>query len=341
MPTPNFAQLKSVLLTSGLQQKDNALYQVINQLLSYMSQFQRDVNSGAAGSSSSSGASANNTYLTETNEIANLPNSRRVLAGDYIAFDDAVANIRTISGSEWSVLTNGDPVSPELIFAGGDVIMTHIPQGVMLLEQVLLRGTRAGQPAANAVAPGTLYSVSDEGIIEQSDGTAWSLWSSVATFSRGITLSGTITTGFKGMIRIPINATIVGWSIMSDVSMDIEYDIMVDDPGVTFPPTTSIVAAAPPALVAQDFNDDTTLTGWTEDVNAGDVMAFSVTSVTGTPGFVALQVDLISRQQWQLSATFFFNHPTALMHYSVHGAHLFVTYQSQLEHGFRLVIQAR
>lgn len=30
-------------------------------------------------------------------------------------------------GSEWSVLTNGDSADPELIFAGGDVIMIEIP----------------------------------------------------------------------------------------------------------------------------------------------------------------------------------------------------------------------
>lgn len=28
---------------------------------------------------------------------------------------------------EWSVLTNGDPTTPELIFAGGDVIMVRVP----------------------------------------------------------------------------------------------------------------------------------------------------------------------------------------------------------------------
>lgn len=33
------------------------------------------------------------------------------------------ANIPPVSDPQWSVLTNGDPVTPELIFAGGDVIM--------------------------------------------------------------------------------------------------------------------------------------------------------------------------------------------------------------------------
>lgn len=43
-----------------------------------------------------------------------------------------------------------------------------------LLETVLLQGTRAAQPAASAVGPASLYSVTDEDfLIEQSDGAAW------------------------------------------------------------------------------------------------------------------------------------------------------------------------
>ena len=129
MPNVNFANLKSVLLTSGIQQKDNALFQVLDQLITFCIQFQNNVASGATGGggSGSSGANPNLTYLTEIDESANLPNSRALLAGLYIALDTAIANQMTIRSSEWSVLTNGDPVTPELIFAGGDVIMTHIP----------------------------------------------------------------------------------------------------------------------------------------------------------------------------------------------------------------------
>lgn len=46
----------------------------------------------------------------------------------------------------------------------------------MILEEVLLIGTRGAQPLATAVAPGTLYSVTDEYVIEQSDGAAWTTY---------------------------------------------------------------------------------------------------------------------------------------------------------------------
>jgi hypothetical protein len=48
----------------------------------------------------------------------------------------------------------------------------------MKLEDVLLKGDRASQPAANTVASGTLYCVDDEDfIIEQSNGSVWSEYS--------------------------------------------------------------------------------------------------------------------------------------------------------------------
>lgn len=46
------------------------------------------------------------------------------------------------------------------------------------LDDLLLRGTRASQPAATEVVAGTLYSVTDEASrLERSDGTSWALYS--------------------------------------------------------------------------------------------------------------------------------------------------------------------
>ncbi len=39
------------------------------------------------------------TYLTETDETADLPNSRQLLAGTNVTFDDSVAGQRTVSAS--------------------------------------------------------------------------------------------------------------------------------------------------------------------------------------------------------------------------------------------------
>lgn len=132
-------------MTSGLQQKDNALFQVISQLIDAVRQFVDQTDSiigDGDGGGGGSFAPIDSSFITFDNESAGLPNSRQILAGDFIHFDSLTPNELTIHGAEWSVLTDGDPnagteyewsvltdgdlVAPELIFANGDVIMTHI-----------------------------------------------------------------------------------------------------------------------------------------------------------------------------------------------------------------------
>lgn len=116
----------------------------------------------------------------------------------------------------------------------------------------------------------------------------------IGIVSRGVTLAGTITTGLKGIVRVPFNATVLGWAVMADVATTITFDVAANAP-VTYPPSTSIVASAPPKLTAQGFNSDVALAGWTTTLNAGDLLAFRVSAITGTPAFVTLQLDLGAR----------------------------------------------
>jgi hypothetical protein len=53
----------------------------------------------------------------------------------------------------------------------------------MKLEDVILRDTRANQPAANAVASGTLYFVTDELVTERSNGSAWQTYTDAGSGS--------------------------------------------------------------------------------------------------------------------------------------------------------------
>jgi hypothetical protein len=57
------------------------------------------------------------------------------------------------------------------------------------LQNVILRGTRANQPAATAVSAGALYYVTDEFLTERSTGSAWESYSGSAS---------AITYDFKG-----------------------------------------------------------------------------------------------------------------------------------------------
>jgi hypothetical protein len=49
-----------------------------------------------------------------------------------------------------------------------------------MLEDAILRGTRGAQPAANTVGTGAIYYVTDESVLERSDGAAWESYSGIA-----------------------------------------------------------------------------------------------------------------------------------------------------------------
>lgn len=120
-------RLYSALLNSGLQNKDPALYQVIYQLIGAISKLKLET---LGSSSSSSSSIRNSTYITGNNETGSLPNSRQLLAGLGISFDDTVVGRRTINssgGSYWAPLTDGDLDETDLIFADGECIMVNVP----------------------------------------------------------------------------------------------------------------------------------------------------------------------------------------------------------------------
>lgn len=76
-------RLKSQLLKSGLQSKDQVLFQIINQLIDAVSSNTSSLSSTLAGGGSGGAASSAATYITEDIE-AGLPNSRQIIAGSGI-----------------------------------------------------------------------------------------------------------------------------------------------------------------------------------------------------------------------------------------------------------------
>src|SRR5882672_8022128 len=115
-------RLKAQLLTSGLQQTNNALFQVIVQLIDALTD---TLGSGSSGSVTVDlTAVKDKTYLTELNETAFLPSSRQILAGLGITLDNSVAGKLTISVNNglssvgyWTPLTDGDVLEMDLISA--------------------------------------------------------------------------------------------------------------------------------------------------------------------------------------------------------------------------------
>jgi len=90
-----------------------------------------------------------------------------------------------------------------------------------------------------------------------------------------------ITTGIKGDIFVDYACTINSVTMLADQSGSIQVDIWKDD-YADFPPTDadSITASAVPAISSATTEQDSTLTGWTTSISAGDVLRFNVDSCT-------------------------------------------------------------
>lgn len=98
----------------------------------------------------------------------------------------------------------------------------------------------------------------------------------------GTTIDGggaAITTGQKGYIEVPFACTIVQATLLADVSGSIVVDVWKDT-YANYPPTVAdtITAAAKPTISAALKSQDSTLTGWTTSVSAGDIIGFNVDS---------------------------------------------------------------
>lgn len=93
-----------------------------------------------------------------------------------------------------------------------------------------------------------------------------------------------ITTGPKAGVSIPFDGVITGWTIFEGTSTT--ASIVVDiwkDSYANYPPDVSdtIAASAKPTLSSAVKNQNTTLTGWSTTVTAGDFIRPNVDSVSG------------------------------------------------------------
>jgi hypothetical protein len=94
--------------------------------------------------------------------------------------------------------------------------------------------------------------------------------------------NGTVlSTGVMGDTQVPFACTITGVTVLGDQSGSAVVDIWKDTLA-NFPPTDAdtITASATPTLSSVTKYEDTTLTGWTTAITAGDVLRFNLDSVT-------------------------------------------------------------
>lgn len=91
-----------------------------------------------------------------------------------------------------------------------------------------------------------------------------------------------LTTGMKCRIPISFDATIMSHTLIADTTGSIVLDVWKDT-YANYPPTVAdtIAAAAKPTLSAAQKATDSTLTGWTTTINAGDILLANIDSVSG------------------------------------------------------------
>jgi hypothetical protein len=88
-----------------------------------------------------------------------------------------------------------------------------------------------------------------------------------------------VSTGIAGDLEVPFACTITGATLLANVAGNLVIDIW-KAPFASFPPVlgNSIVSATPPTLSAAASSKNTTLTGWTTAIAAGDILRFNVNS---------------------------------------------------------------
>lgn len=92
----------------------------------------------------------------------------------------------------------------------------------------------------------------------------------------GVSNSTTISTGEKGRKVVPINGTLVGWSIIADPAATASVALWKANAAT---PTISdkITGVTPPSITAGEFTQSTSFAGWsTTAVVKGDVIALEV-----------------------------------------------------------------
>lgn len=90
----------------------------------------------------------------------------------------------------------------------------------MNLEDVLLQGIRADQPVASDVAEGSLYYVTDEGLLEQSLSLAWTEYSDPAATTAITALTGDVTATGPGSVAATIANDAVTFAKMQNIATD-------------------------------------------------------------------------------------------------------------------------
>ena len=131
---PDFSSLITSLDNSKTQTSNYSLYQTIFFLIQNTQRARALILKDIKELETDLNSILDAELLTASDETAVFPNSRELLAGTGITFDDTIANQRTINSSGGvagayydSPLSDGDLIEAHLIFGNGDPIICQVP----------------------------------------------------------------------------------------------------------------------------------------------------------------------------------------------------------------------
>lgn len=205
---------------------------------------------------------------------------------------------------DFAVALNSGTTPPAVLFGsangplgGGTGTVTHTA-GALTLNQLVYGNGSAdikvvaatdGQIPIGKTSDGTAAFATltaGNGVSVTNGGNSITLATSTAQRTRAITFAidgggSVLTTGIKADIYVPYACTITSVTMLADQSGSVVVDIWKDTLA-NYPPTVadSIVASAPPTISSATNSQDSTLTGWTTSVSAGDTMRFNINSAS-------------------------------------------------------------
>ena len=155
----------------------------------------------------------------------------------------------------------------------GGVTRTNWPTGVV---------TEVDPVFTNWASTNTYVKMEIDPVFTNWLGTNTYLKGGSTNYVTGFAMSGAdalIETNSKGFFRVPTSGTITQWVLRADAPSTTVILIEKGSADV-FPAVSSIVAAAPVIISAQRCVTNTTLTGWTKTVTAGDYLKYTVLTNT-------------------------------------------------------------
>jgi hypothetical protein len=114
-------------------------------------------------------------------------------------------------------------------------------------------------------------------LIQISSGGGGTIGSDKGSFGAGIDAS---VTGLIGYIVMPYNGTITGWQVIGDVSGNCVFDVWKTGSGIIPTVSDTITGTEKPTLSSQQINSDLSLSTWTTNVLAGDIIAINLDSAS-------------------------------------------------------------